>query len=85
MSAKTKSKRKEKLYYYYDKKADVLYFSQGAPSARSYSEEAADDVVLRVDSKTRKVRGFTILNFTRRMRKKPVSVSLPMYADIAPV
>lgn len=40
-----------KLYYYYDKQADVLYFFQGKPSKNSVSKEASDDVVIRIDPK----------------------------------
>ena len=28
-----------KLYYFYDQEADVLYFSQGKPSARAVTRE----------------------------------------------
>ena len=54
-----------KLYYQYDETADILYISQGKPSARDISEEAPNDVVLRLDKKSRKVKGFTILNFAK--------------------
>ena len=73
-----------KLYYYYDQEADVLYISQGKPSAKDRSQEASDDVVLRLDPKTRKVRGFTILNFTKRMKRKVTSIPLPINADLVP-
>lgn len=73
-----------KLYYYYDKGADVLYLSQGKPSSRDESQEIEDDIVLRLDSKTHKVRGFTILNFTRRMKQKDKSVSLPLQMELTP-
>jgi uncharacterized protein YuzE len=56
-----------KLYYYYDKEADVAYLSQGKPSAKDITQETDSDVVLRLDPKTRAVRGFTILNFSRRV------------------
>ena len=70
-----------KLYYTYDKEADVLYFSQGKPSGRDVSQETPDDVILRLHPKTRKVRGFTILNFSRRS-KSGMPVSLPVDADL---
>ena len=72
-----------KLYYYYDQEADVAYLSQGKPSAKDISQETADDVVLRLDPKTRKVRGFTILNFSRRA-KTNAPVSLPINAELTP-
>ena len=72
------------LYYYYDQEADVLYFSQGKPSAKDESEEAKNDTVLRLDPKTGRVKGFTILNFARRLRRGMAPISLPIKADLAP-
>lgn len=73
-----------KLYYYYDKDADLLYFSKGKPSAKDKTQEFEDDVVLRFDSKTKKVKGFTILNFAKRSRKNHLPVSLPIEAELMP-
>ena len=71
-----------KLYYHYDQEADVLYFSQGKPSAKDQSEEAKNDTILRIDPKTGKVNGFTILNFARRLQRGMTSVSLPIEAHL---
>ena len=73
-----------KLHYFYDKEADVFYLSQGKPSAKSISQEASDDVVLRLDAKTKKIKGFTILNFSSRMHKKNTSIELPIFAEMLP-
>lgn len=73
-----------KLYYYYDKEADVFYMSQGKPSAKDVSQELPDDVVLRLSPRTHKVRGFTVLNFSRRSRTKEVPISLPIHAELTP-
>ena len=73
-----------KLDYYYDREADVLYFSQGKPSRKDISEEASDDVVLRLDPRTKKVKGFTILNFAKRGAKKYAPLSLPIKAELLP-
>lgn len=72
------------MYYFYDKEADVLYISQGKPSTKDISQETPDDVVLRVDPRSRKVRGFTILNFSRRSKTKEVPISLPIHAELTP-
>lgn len=72
-----------KLYYRYDKDADVLYFAQRKARATDISQEAPDDVVLRLDRRTKKVIGFTILNFTARMKRKHLPVLLPITADLA--
>lgn len=74
----------KKLYYYYDQEADVLYISQGKPSAKDRSQEASDDVVLRINPKTRKVKGFTILNFIKRMKQRGTSIPLPINAELVP-
>ena len=62
------------IKYFYDKEADTFYFSQGVPNASDETVEAGDDVLLRVNSRTKKVRGFTLLNASRRSRKSPVTV-----------
>ena len=74
-----------KLYYYYDQEADVLYFSQGKPSAKDQSEEAPHDTIIRVNPRTHAVKGFTLLNFTRRLRQgNTTPVSLPIDALLTP-
>ena len=73
-----------KLYYCYDKEADVFYLSQGKPSSKSISQETSDDVVLRLDPKTKKIKGFTILNFSHRMGKKLLPIELPIQAELSP-
>ncbi len=69
-----------KLHYYYDREADVAYLSQGKPSAKDLSKETSDDVILRLDRKTRKIKGFTILNFSRRLGSQSKAVDLPIEA-----
>lgn len=73
---------KTKLYYYYDLEADVFYLSQGKPSFKAQSREASDDVILRLNPKTKKVVGFTILNFTRRLRQNKLPIVLPIQAEL---
>ena len=60
------------LTYYYDKKADVFYFSQGEPRASDETIEAGNDVLLRINPRTNKVRVFTLLNASRRTVIQPV-------------
>lgn len=73
-----------KLYYYYDKEADVFYLSQGKPGKKVLSREMADDVVLRLDPKTGQVVGFTILNFSKRATGPGEAISLPIDAELLP-
>jgi len=67
-----------KLYYYYDREADILYFSKGKPSAKVITEETSDDVIIRLHPKTKEVLGFTVLNFAKRLHNKADAVALPL-------
>lgn len=68
---------KNTLTYFYDKEVDVFYFSSGATKASDETVETGDDVLLRLDSKTKRVRGFTLLNASLRSSAKNRGVSLP--------
>lgn len=59
-----KSKDNE-LRISYDKSADVLYMSFGKPK-EGIDEEIEDGVYLRVNEKTNKPLGFTIVDFEKR-------------------
>ena len=73
-----------KLHYYYDTKADTVYFSKGKPSSRAISRETADDVILRIDPRTKRITGFTILNFTKRLKRRRLPIELPIRAELLP-
>lgn len=66
------------LRYFYDKEADAFYFSEGKPSASDETIEAGDDVLVRVSARTGKVRGFTLLNASRRNGRAKQSAPLPL-------
>jgi len=65
------------LTYYYDKEADVFYFSEGKPSIKDNTVEVGNDVLARVDSRTKRIRGFTLLNASRRTAHRSQAVTLP--------
>ena len=75
----------KKLYYYYDKEADIFYISKGKPLARVSSQETGDDVILRLHPKTKEVVGFTVLNFVKRLGQKSASIPLPIQLEFAPL
>ena len=50
----------------YDKAGDILYLSRGGLTKEDTSEELGDDVVIWRNKKTKKVSGFTVLNFSKR-------------------
>ena len=66
------------LEYFYDKEADVFYFSQGKPRLKDETIEAGNDVLVRIDPRTKKVRGFTLLNAARRAARASTPVPLPL-------
>ena len=65
------------LNYYYDQEADILYMSKGLPSKKDDSDEISSGVVARYDSKTKEIKGLTILNFAKKSKEKSRTVKLP--------
>ena len=57
----------ETLRFAYDKQGDILDIAIGHPR-RAISREVEDDVFVRLDPKSKKVVGFSILNFTKRFK-----------------
>lgn len=72
-----KKKAKKSLNLFYDKEADVLYASKGKPSAEDESSETEDEIVVRRNSNTGEVTGFTIINFSKRASKSDFIINLP--------
>jgi uncharacterized protein YuzE len=68
--------------YFYDKEADVFYFSDGTARASDKTIEAGNDVLLRIAPRTKRVRGFTILNASRRSQsaKSPALLPFSLFA-----
>ena len=69
---------KKPLHYFYDKEADVFYFSSGTPKATDATVEAGGDVLLRLDPKTKRVRGFTLINASKRLSSRKTAYALPL-------
>lgn len=65
------------ITYFYDKEADVFYFSEGIPRASDETIEAKDDVLLRINTRTKRIRGFTLINASRRTQSAKVPAVLP--------
>ncbi|KKW19719.1 MAG: hypothetical protein UY63_C0007G0003 [Parcubacteria group bacterium GW2011_GWA2_51_10] len=65
------------MRYYYDKEADVFYFSNGAPRASDETIEAGENVLLRVNPRTKRIRGFTLINASRRAQGAKIPAPLP--------
>ena len=58
------------LTFKYDEHADVLYISVGQPKP-AVSEELEDGVVVRLDPRTKKIVGLTIIDFRTVFLKAP--------------
>lgn len=71
------NRQKQHLTYFYDKEADVFYFSMGTPSTRDEVTEAGDDVLVRQDPRTKRIRGFTLLNASKRTNDPRTTARIP--------
>lgn len=70
----------EGLRFSFDKEADVLDISIGKPT-KAISREIEDDFFVRVNPKTQKVVGFSILNFERWFKDEKDKKVVPIKAD----
>jgi len=61
----------KKLNFTYDQVGDVLDISIGKP-VKAISNEISDEFFIRINSKTKKIVGFSILNFKKRSSKKEI-------------
>jgi len=69
--------------FWFDKEGDVLDISIGKPQ-KAVSKEVGEDIIVRMNPKSKEVVGFTILNFTKRFEnlKKIEKIDLPLKAKI---
>ncbi len=74
----------KKLKFFFDKKGDILDIAVGKPK-EAISREIGNDIVVRVDPKTKEIVGFTILNFQKRFEHKEKGETLPITATFAEV
>lgn len=65
------------IKYFYDKEADVFYFSDGAPRASDETVETKDNVLLRINPRTKRIRGFTLINASHRTQSARIPALLP--------
>jgi uncharacterized protein YuzE len=72
----------ERLRFFFDREADILYLSLGKPRA-AISKEVGDDIVVRVDPKTQRVVGCTILNLTKRFAHMKATEPLPLVGELS--
>lgn len=71
---------KKTLNFTYDQEGDVLDISIGKP-VKAISNELVDDFFIRIHPRTKKIVGFSILNFRKRSTKRNGEISVPIRAD----
>jgi len=71
----------QRLRFLFDREADILYLSVGKPRP-ALSKEVGDDIVVRLDPKTHRVVGCTILNLTKRFGKMKTDEPLPVTGEL---
>ncbi|MEA2075386.1 MAG: DUF2283 domain-containing protein [Euryarchaeota archaeon] len=71
----------KRLRMFFNKEGDVLDISIGDPK-EAISKEVGDDILIRVDSKSKEVLGITILNFEKRFEQRKTEI-FPITAALA--
>ena len=70
----------KKMTFHYDKEGDILDISMGKPQS-AISTEISDDFFIRKDMKTKKIIGFTVLNFEKWFKNKKEERIIPLSAS----
>ena len=70
----------KRLRFSFDKGADILDISIGIPK-KAISREVDDDFFVRLDQKTKKVVGFSILNFEKWFKDESDRKIVPINAE----
>jgi uncharacterized protein YuzE len=65
----------------YDRVGDILYIDRCRPYREQESEEAGDEIIVRLNPRTREVENVEILFFSRRFPTGE-AVELPLFAEI---
>ena len=73
----------QKINFSYDEDADVMYFYVGRPR-RAKTVEVGDDFVLRLDPRTGRVIGLTVVDFSKHFDLKGLKTQLPSRGTFAP-
>ncbi|MBI4789052.1 MAG: DUF2283 domain-containing protein [Chloroflexi bacterium] len=65
------------LNFLYAREADVLYVSRGHPEYTDY-QELDENLILRLDPKSKEIVGFTIIDFAGRFSRTDAAVNVPL-------
>jgi G3E family GTPase len=69
-----------KLKFEYDREGDILYINKCDPYPEQESEELGDDVVTRLNPRTRDVENVEVLFFSPRLLRKDL-FEIPVIAE----
>jgi hypothetical protein len=70
-----------RLTFRYDRGADILHIDKCAPYAAQKSEELGDDVIARLNPRTREAENLEVLFFSTRLLRSEL-FELPVTADL---
>ena len=70
-----------KLTFQYDREGDILYINKRPPYPEQESEELNDEVVARLNPKTKEIENLEVLFFSTRLLRSN-SFELPITADL---
>jgi len=73
-----------KLSFRYDRKSDILYIDTRPPYAEQESEELGDEVIARLNPRTRDIETLEVLFFSTRLLREDL-FELPIVADLRPL
>ena len=65
---------------FYDQESDVLYITRSKPDYTDYVEHS-DGVILRLEPETKRLAGFTIIDFSQHFAKQESDIALPFGID----
>jgi uncharacterized protein YuzE len=71
----------EKLTFRYEQEADILYIDKRQPYSEQETEELGDDILARLNPKTREIENLEVLFFSTRLMTKPL-FEIPIMANL---
>ena len=70
-----------KLIFQYDREGDILYINKRPPYPEQESEELNDEVIARLNPKTKEIENLEVLFFSTRLLRSN-TFELPIAADL---
>jgi len=70
-----------KLMFQYDREGDILYINKRPPYPEQESEELTDEVIARLNPKTKEIENLEVLFFSTRLLRSNM-FEVPITADL---